>query len=174
MIKDEYSQYIFTENEICDLFLSNPEIRFREALVIDRDINLDPELELSVPHKFKKYFRQSTSLSEFDEVQSSTWLMPKSYQEMDIAKYVIDMCSNEEELIRAGEELLLFQERDMFMMLRYMKYLVDVMRANNILWGVGRGSSTASFVLFLIGIHRINPIYWGLDIKEFLKPESNS
>ena len=38
-----------------------------------------------------------------------------------------------------------------------MKYLVDTMRNNNIVWGVGRGSSVGSFVLYKIGINRINP-----------------
>jgi DNA polymerase III alpha subunit len=43
------------------------------------------------------------------------------------------------------------------------------MRDNNIVWGVGRGSSIASFVLYLIGIHRINSLYYDLSINEFLK-----
>jgi DNA polymerase III alpha subunit len=43
------------------------------------------------------------------------------------------------------------------------------MRKNNILWGVGRGSSVASFVLYLIGIHRINSLFYNLPIEEFLK-----
>ena len=75
----------------------------------------------------------------------------------------------EEELQRVGEELLLFQERDMFDLLRYMKYLVDVMRTNKIVWGVGRGSSVSSFVLYLIGIHKINSLYYDLSIDEFIK-----
>ena len=49
-----------------------------------------------------------------------------------------------------------------------MVYLVDYMRDNNILWGVGRGSS-ASYVLYLIGIHKINSIQFGLDWREFLR-----
>ena len=95
--------------------------------------------------------------------------MPTSYQELDIAKYVLDLCNTEEELQRVGEELLLFQERDLFDLLRYMKYLVDIMRNNNIVWGVGRGSSVSSFVLYLIGIHKINSLYYDLSIDEFLK-----
>jgi len=50
-----------------------------------------------------------------------------------------------------------------------MFYLVDFMRENKIVWGVGRGSSTASFVLYLIGIHKINPIQFQLDWREFLR-----
>jgi DNA polymerase III alpha subunit len=57
----------------------------------------------------------------------------------------------------------------MFVLLQYLKYLVDTMRKNNIIWGVGRGSSVASYVLYLIGIHRINSLYYDLSIDEFLK-----
>ena len=88
---------------------------------------------------------------------------------MDIAKYVLDKCNTEEELQRAGEELIKFQEREMFILLKYLKYLVDTMRSNNIVWGVGRGSSVASFVLFLLEVHRINSLYYDLSIDEFLK-----
>jgi DNA polymerase III alpha subunit len=36
-------------------------------------------------------------------------------------------------------------------------------------WGVGRGSSVASYVLFLIGVHRIDSMKYNLDYKEFLR-----
>jgi DNA polymerase III alpha subunit len=95
--------------------------------------------------------------------------MPEQYKQLDIAQFILEQCSNDEELQRAGMELLLFQERDMFDLLRYLKYLVDTMRENNVVWGVGRGSSVSSFVLYLIGIHKINSLYYDLDIEEFLK-----
>jgi DNA polymerase III alpha subunit len=95
--------------------------------------------------------------------------MPLEYYDLDIAKWVLDQCKNEEELQRAGDELIKFQERNMFVLLQYLKYLVDTMRKNNIIWGVGRGSSVASYVLYLIGIHRINSLYYDLSIDEFLK-----
>jgi DNA polymerase III alpha subunit len=72
-------------------------------------------------------------------------------------------------LQRAGEVLILFQERGLFPLLQYLKYLVDTMRANEIVWGVGRGSSVASYVLFLLEVHRINSLYYDLSIDEFLK-----
>jgi DNA polymerase III alpha subunit len=57
----------------------------------------------------------------------------------------------------------------MFDLLFYLKYLVDTMRENKIVWGVGRGSSVASYVLYLIGVHKIDSIKYELDINEFLK-----
>jgi DNA polymerase III alpha subunit len=95
--------------------------------------------------------------------------MPKQYLEMDIAKWILDQCKTDEELQRVGQELILYQERDLFNLLRFMKYLVDTLRKNKIVWGVGRGSSVASYVLYLLGVHRINSIYYELDIAEFLK-----
>jgi DNA polymerase III alpha subunit len=68
-----------------------------------------------------------------------------------------------------GQELLLYSERDLFPLLQYLKYLVDTLRANKIVWGVGRGSSVASYVLYLLGVHKINSIKYELEIDEFLK-----
>ena len=81
----------------------------------------------------------------------------------------MDQCKTDAELQRVGEELLLFQERNLFPLLCFMRYLVDTLRKNNIVWGVGRGSSVASYVLYLIGVHKINSMYYDLDIAEFLK-----
>ena len=95
--------------------------------------------------------------------------MPEEYKNLDIENYVIGKCKNPEEIVRVESELRAFEERDMYNLLRYMVYLVSYMRDNNILWGVGRGSSTASYVLYLIGIHKIDSIQFGLDWREFLR-----
>jgi DNA polymerase III alpha subunit len=63
----------------------------------------------------------------------------------------------------------LYQERDLFDLLRYLVYLVDVMKDNNVIWGVGRGSSVASYVLYLLGVHRIDSMFYDLDVREFLR-----
>ena len=39
----------------------------------------------------------------------------------------------------------------------------------NVLWGVGRGSSVASYALFLIGVHKIDSVKYDLDWREFLR-----
>jgi DNA polymerase-3 subunit alpha len=92
-----------------------------------------------------------------------------SYQQLDIAEHVLSLCCTQEELQRVGEELLLFQERNLFDLLRYLKYLVDVMKENHVIWGVGRGSSVASYVLYKLGVHRIDSMFYELDPREFLR-----
>ena len=42
-------------------------------------------------------------------------------------------------------------------------------KENKIVWGVGRGSSVASYVLYLLGIHKIDSIQYRLDWKEFIR-----
>ena len=43
------------------------------------------------------------------------------------------------------------------------------MQENNLIWGVGRGSSVASYVLYKLGVHRIDSIFYDLDPGEFLR-----
>jgi DNA polymerase III alpha subunit len=95
--------------------------------------------------------------------------MPEEYKKLDIAQLILNLCKTDAELQRVGKELLLYQERNLFDLLRYLKYFVDTMRVNNILWGLGRGSSVASYVLYLLGVHRIDSMYYDLPIEEFLK-----
>lgn len=168
MRTDIYGQVILNENDLCDLYLKDPEKTFYNTLSEDF-IEFSDTLNLSSVPNITTYTDPKVSVAEFDRNNQNNWHMPAEYKELDIAKYVLDLCNTEEELQRVGEELLLFQERDLFDLLRYMKYLVDIMRNNNIVWGVGRGSSVSSFVLYLIGIHKINSLYYDLSIDEFLK-----
>lgn len=169
MRTDIYGQLILSENDLCDLFLRDP-TRSIKQVYTEKLISFD-NLFLTIENlpKLIEYNNPELSLEEFDKLNQSNWQMPKEYLEMDIAKFVLDQCTSEAELQRAGEELLMFHERNMFVLLQYLKYLVDTMRKHNIVWGVGRGSSVASFVLFLIGVHRINSLYYDLSIDEFLK-----
>ncbi len=166
MKSDQYGRQILTEMDLVHLFYTNPETSVKNALV-DKEIPIKLELD-SFP-KYTVYESADISINEFDEVCQSLWFLPDEYKSFDIAKFILDQCKTEEELQRAGEELLLFQERDMFTLLKYLKYLVDTMRKNNIVWGVGRGSSVSSYVLFLLGVHRINSLHYDLSIDEFLK-----
>ena len=164
---DVYGQQIYSENDLCDIILSDPTKKLNNVFT-EEIINLDQDIVNDLP-KLIKYSDPKLSVTEFDEMNQSNWYLPNEYKEFDIAKWVLDQCSSPEELQRAGSELLLFQEKNMFILLKYLKYLVDTMRKLNIVWGVGRGSSVASFVLFLIGVHKINSLYYDLPIEEFIK-----
>ena len=169
MIKDKYGQIIYSENDLVELYLMNPDLAFSRPILSDKQITFNHDLDLDSAPKVLEYIASELPIDEFDIESRSNWYMPDEYKNFDIAKFVLDQCQTEEEIQRAGHELLLYQEREMFVLLKYLKYLVDTMRKNNIVWGVGRGSSVSSFILFLIGVHKINSLYYGLEIEEFLK-----
>ena len=119
--------------------------------------------------KLQKYIPLDVDQKTFDGVCQSEWFMPDEYKKLNVHNYILTKELTQEETARAAEELAEFERRGMINLLRYMIYLVNFMRENNIVWGVGRGSSVASYVLFLIGVHRINSIQYGLDWREFLR-----
>jgi DNA polymerase III alpha subunit len=131
--------------------------------------------------KLQKYIPLDVDQKTFDGVCQSEWFMPNEYKNLDITVYLFaklaenlqvepnDELRNTEEWKRVTEEWKAFLDRGMTDLLRYMVYLVDFMCENNIVWGVGRGSSVASYVLYLIGVHRIDSIQYGLDWREFLR-----
>lgn len=106
---------------------------------------------------------------EFDAENQKQWFMPKEYQNFDIEAYLLEQCKTNIEVDRVAEELELFYQHKMIDVLKYLKYLVDTMRTNNIVWGIGRGSSVASYCLYILGIHKVDSIRFELDIHEFLK-----
>jgi len=166
---DKYGQFIYDENDICNLMLQDP-TRNIKNMFVDKEISFnDIFIDVNNIPKLINYKKLELSTSEFDMQNQNNWHMPVEYKNLDIAKFILDQCKDDNELQRAGQELLLFHERGMFPLLQYLKYLVDTMRKNNIVWGVGRGSSVASFVLFLLGVHKINSCYYDLSIDEFLK-----
>ena len=168
MRTDIYGQLVLSENDLCDLYMHDPTRTLKKALT-ESNISLSDILYIESKPELIEYINPNLSIEDFDNNNQSNWYMPVEYKQIDIAKFVLDQCTNEAELQRAGEELILFQERNMFVLLQYLKYLVDTMRKHNIVWGVGRGSSVASFVLFLLGVHRINSLYYDLSIDEFIK-----
>lgn len=128
-----------------------------------RRANADKFRELTV------FEESSSNIDEFDSNNRNNWLMPEDYKTLDIGEHLISLCNTDEELNRVVEELELFCQHDMIDVLKYLKYLVDTMRSNNVIWGIGRGSAVASYCLFLLGVHRIDSLKFNLDIHEFLK-----
>ena len=167
---DKYGQTYTTSKELCNLLYHNPMLdlglfQVEDTLEYNRSVaELHAEQEL-----LENYQELTDSIEDFDKIMQSNWRMPQEYKDMDIAKYLLDLCQTEDELQRVGEELLLYQERDLFNLLKYLKYMIDTLRKHDIVWGVGRGSSVASYVLFLLGVHKIDSLYYKLSVDEFLK-----
>jgi DNA polymerase III alpha subunit len=106
------------------------------------------------------------------DIDPTYWFIPESYRTVDIQDWLYQRCPIQNR-DRLNKELELFRQHDMIPMLRTMKYIVDTLRANNVVWGVGRGSSVASYVLHIIGVHKIDPIKYNIPIEEFFKEKQN-
>lgn len=106
--------------------------------------------------------------NDFHEL-SKIWLIPEQYRSMDIGAHVLRLCRNQQDVDRVTWELAEFESKSLIPMLQSIKYVVDTLLENNILWGVGRGSSVCSLTLYLLGAHRIDPIKWNLDPSEFFR-----
>lgn len=171
MKSDLFGQVYFTSAEVCDLIYKNPNLdltnfQFEDPEVFNRAVK---SLYVDFPILEKYVIADQTQVEDFDKANQDIWYMPDEYKSIDIAQYVLDLCKTDAELQRVGQELMLYQDRDLFMLLKFMKYLVDTLREHKIVWGVGRGSSVSSYVLYLIGVHKIDSLYYDLDISEFLK-----
>jgi DNA polymerase III alpha subunit len=170
MKTDQYGQIIYNESDLVNMVMSGATIECLQGMLVEPGVNLETAsayLE-QIPELVEYAFTDMT-VEEFDAMKQHSWHMPNEYKQLDIAEYILSLCDSDAKLQRCGEELLLFQERNLFDLLRYLKYLVDTLQSNNMIWGVGRGSSVASYVLYLLGVHRIDSMFYDLDPSEFLR-----
>jgi DNA polymerase III alpha subunit len=137
--------------------------------LLDKIYSEDVEEFKNLPTKKIDPNIYNIDIEDFDQVCQNEWLMPDDYKNLNIVKFVLDRTTNEKEYQRAMEELVEYENRNMFNLLRWLKYIVDTCRSNNIVWGVGRGSSVSSYVLYLLEVHRIDSIKYNLDWQEFLR-----
>jgi len=172
MKSNQYGEMILDETDLCDLIMQGRDLTQMKC-VVDTGVDIESAVQtLENPGQLATWtfpYDSDISVPDWDSVQQRNWHMPDKYKQLDIAEYVVAMCDTPEKLQRVGHELLLYQERGLFDLLRYLKYLVDVMHDNRVIWGVGRGSSVASYVLYLLGVHRIDSMYYDLNVGEFLR-----
>jgi DNA polymerase III alpha subunit len=172
MITDRLGIPVYSKQDILDIIYQG-NLDALKTILVDIDSNEFDKFNLAATeagvNELRQYYPLDISVEEFDRALQEDWLMPDKYKHMDIAKWILDQCTNQDQLQRVGAELLEFQKRNMMNLLRWMKYFVDTCRDNQVVWGVGRGSSVASYVLYLIGVHRIDSMKYNLDWQEFLR-----
>ena len=173
MTKNKFGEIILDESDLVDLVMQGRDICQFKQVLVDPHINFETAaLILEDVPLFVRYdeaARANLTREQWDHRCQSHWYMPQQYRDLDIAAHVLSLCTTDAQLQRVGHELLLYQERDLFDLLRYLKYLVDLMTQHNCIWGVGRGSSVASYVLYLLGVHKVDSLYYDLDVGEFLR-----
>lgn len=122
--------------------------------------------------RFNK-FATELEISPISDISliSKDFNIPLHYKELDVEKYIHGKLveRDPDEIGRVETELDMYRERGLFPVLQLLIWIVDTMRKHNLVWGVGRGSSVSSYLLYILGVHKVDSYKYGLDIKEFLK-----
>lgn len=170
MKTNSYGEVELTEKELFDALYTG-RLSSLENIFVDsiEQFNQARSTNADRLPNLKQLPSDTVTVGEFDKKNQDSWFIPETYKNFNMVEFLLDKTENEEQYQRVVTELEMFIQYDMMDVLIYCKYLVDTMQENNILWGVGRGSSVASYVLYLIGIHKIDSIKYKLDVNEFLK-----
>ena len=166
---DKFGNPIFNS---LDIF----KVLYQGKLTNLKDITVDysediKQLENTAEFTFQRFNEQldQISIEDFDQALQSDWFMPDEYKNFDVESWCIERCTTPEQIARVQDEMAAYIDRGMIPLLQWCKHFVDTCLENNIVWGVGRGSSVASFVLFLLGVHQIDSVKYNLDWQEFLR-----
>ena len=158
-----------SESELLHLYRINPGICLDQAVSWQAEQHNTAVAELYSDLSLLAPWSECTDPVGYHQQNQQEWRMPPEFQQQDMAELLISRCTCSAELDRMSQELILFQDLDLFPLLRYLYWMVNVFEQNRIVMGVGRGSSVASFALYKLGVHRVDSLKWNLDITEFLK-----
>lgn len=166
---DQLGRCRLTEKEIMDLVLSGKDI--------DSIWVADPQVAQEYNELNRKYFEYMGELKipepedarEFHQNNCSRWLIPDKYMQIDILDYLLARVETDIQRQRIKYEYELYCKHNLLNVLRTMIYLVDQFREHGVVWGVGRGSSVSSYILYIIGINRVDPLKYNLSVDEFFK-----
>jgi DNA polymerase III alpha subunit len=168
--RNDHGDCVYDEQSVIEHLYQNPDYNIDQLYLEKTDQYLAALKELGIDLPMVQGEpKHDEKPAEFDLRLQSQWHMPESYANIDVLEYLIGRCQTEPERERVRTEYELFQKKNFTKVLQFLIYFVDTLRANNVVWGVGRGSSVASFCLFLIGVHKINPLLYNLDHREFLR-----
>jgi DNA polymerase III alpha subunit len=166
---DKFGNPIFNSQDIFK-FLYQGKLTNLKDLTVDYTEDIE-QLEHVAGFTFQRFNDQldSISIEDFDQALQSDWFMPAEYKDFDVEEWCLAKCTTAQQKQRVLDEMDAYEHRGMIPLLQWTKHFVDTCQENNIVWGVGRGSSVASFVLFLLGVHQIDSVKYNLDWQEFLR-----
>lgn len=102
-----------------------------------------------------------------------SWNIPPQYQTMDLSAHVLTLFKKSqlpqtlEYTNRINAEFIEIERFRLTNLFKTLVYVINTLRDNSQLWGIGRGSSCASLILYLLGVHCIDPIKYNIDLSEF-------
>jgi DNA polymerase III alpha subunit len=166
---DKYSNPIFNEQDLFDALYKGHQFSVNDTMLVERTDEVK-NLETQIGFKFLEPYETHFEISDYDAACQSNWNMPDEYKQLDIEAWLFEQTPPwDPQHTRVTEELEAYKARNMLDLLRWLKYFVDTCKKEGVVWGVGRGSSVASYILYIIGVHSIDSIKYNLDWQEFLR-----
>lgn len=168
---DDWGRVVYCTDAACELLFSGHDIsglyvdENSEALSYNRSCELFDKIDKCV----SIYQPLETPPIAEHDARSSRWLLPDEFKDFDVKEMLLQLCENDEQKLRVEEEMVLYEKHGLIPVLRAITSMVAHWKDNGVVWGVGRGSSVASFVLYLIGVTRIDPMKYGLEITDFIR-----
>lgn len=130
--------------------------------------------------QFNKYGEHPIRMKEFVDptIFPPDWILPEPYKYFDLDEYLYGLVEKierddlyEKRVERLSSEIWLFKEQKLDDVLRVLIYVVDTMKKQNVIWGVGRGSSCSSYLLFLLGLHEVDAVLYSIEVTDFIRQE---
>lgn len=166
-----YGQAILSSDNLREIILQGKNIGHLNVIK-DEEIELYEQYQAQLLHHATVFLDapdESLSFDDFHKERADEWIFPEKYQQIDVHTWLLDKCTTQTQIDRVNEEYIMYEDRDLIMLLRLFIFLVDYMREHKFIWGVGRGSSVSSYILYLIGVHRVDSLRFGFSILDYLK-----
>ncbi len=134
--------------------------RFNEQVPPEDQLRLvqDEEVELDLSWQLPEPYRSM----DLDTVVLNAYLERRDSGELDHGPKYQDAAFE-----RMGAELEEVRARGLTEFMRTVLYVLARMREEGVVWGVGRGSSGASYILFLLGLHVVDCVLLEVPMEEF-------
>lgn len=168
---DKYGNALLTIEEGKKALLHGMDIDFAifdDAQEVDR-FNRNSEQILGYEANIRNPLSDTMEVQAYHDSCAADWNIPDLYKEIDAKEFLLMLCDTTIERERVETEYAMFEERKLIPLLQFLIFIVDYMRKHKVVWGVGRGSSVASYCLYLLGVHKVDSIKYDLPIEEFLK-----
>ena len=163
------NEVVVNENDLVEGLLQGKQVRHITTNDVEK---IDAYNHFCNLFKFNDQIDYETPADKNDKYTYNNvenWYMPDEYKQLDIQTYLLSKTKNYEQKQRVEQEFAEFETRNMIPMLKFLVYMVTELKQHNIMWGVGRGSSVSSYILYLIGVHKVDSIKYNLDYKESLR-----
>ena len=140
-----------------------------------RVTSITPELE-----KFNSLVIKQDQLNQNGDEPvklSFAWNIPQEYADIDLHEFItaefekIAVGLSEKDLEKACDRIFLelgeIERRGLTELFKTIIFVLKRFKEENVIWGVGRGSSCASYILYILGLHSVDCLKYDIPLTEF-------